>query len=65
MRLYKNIMIGFILVIIVYIITHLVINPPSKIGSRMLKKFQTDHPLFVPYVGISIGAVFYFLRKLF
>ena len=65
MGVYKYTMIAFILVIIDYIIIHLVINPPSEIGSRMLKKFETDHPQFVPYVGISIGALFYFLRKLF
>ena len=65
MGVYKYTMIAFILVIIDYIIIHLVINPQSEIGSRTLKGFQTDHPLFVPYVGISIIAVFYFLRKLF
>ena len=58
MGVYKYTMIGFIYVIIRYIITHLVINPPSEIGSRMLRRFEMDHPLFVPYVGISIGAVF-------
>ena len=65
MGLYKDIMIGFIIVIILYIITHLMINPPSEIKSRMLKGFQADHLLFVPYILIGIGAVFYFLKKLF
>ena len=65
MGVYKYTMIGFIFVIILYIITHLMINPPSEIWSRMLKGFQTDHPLFVPYVGIGIKTVFYFLKKLF
>ena len=65
MGVYKYAMIAFILAIIDYIIVHLVISPPSEIGSRMLRGFEIDHPLFVPNVEISIGAVFYFLRKLF